>query len=501
MGTTEQLRFDRFDGLVQEIKAIAQRSVDDGTAMHVTEKELLDKLLLLGHAALEAMFQSVGHGDVGETLSVPEHTKPLKRYPELSPRTYFSFFGGFELPRYLYGKSHSTKALAVPLDEHFGLPPTRFSLLLESWVSQLSTSGPIHEAMDRLDNMLGIRIYVDSAERMIARTGSNAEWFQDNLPAVEVAAEGELLVESTDNKGIVMRHKPTLEKLPVGAPTNRVGPKPDRKQMAALSGCYSVDRYIRTPQQVLDALFRVETLESISGPRPRSQQARFQACLSRSQEHPDDYLNGEVTAIGWLSDHVQDRRQVDQELINLNDGELSIWNNVELAQGQNGRVDILDVIHGIQRVWDAAILLKPKDITAFAKVHIYSILNGQVKRVIQSFRWKATHLHLEGKPLRDMTRICTFLERNADRMKYDQYLAKGYPIASGFIEGACRHVIKDRMERSGMRWSVTGAQHMLYLRCIDTACLWKQFDEVHQQKVLAIYGHRTNFKSSFQMAA
>jgi len=208
-----------------------------------------------------------------------------------------------------------------------------------------------------------------------------------------------------------------------------------------------------------------------------------------------------VTAIGWLSEHVQNRRQEAQELINLNDGELSIWSNVEQAQGQNGRVDILDLIHAIQRVWDAAALLNPKDVTAFAKDHIFSILNGHVKQVIQSFRWQATYLELNDKPLRDMQRICTFLERNADRLKYNQYLAQGYPIATGFIEGACRHVIKDRMERSGMRWSVQGAQHMLYLRCVDAAGLWKDFNEVHQHKVLAIYGTRTNFKNLFHLAA
>lgn len=498
---TDELKFDELDVLVQEIKTLAQKAVNEGTAIHEVEKQLLGKLLQVGHAALGAMFQSAGHGDVGETLTVPGHAKPLNRYPDLSPRTYRSIFGDFELSRYLYGKAPSTKALSIPLDEHFGLPPSRFSLLLESWVSQLSTSEPIREAMDKLENMFGIHIGVDSAERIIARTGSNAEWFQDNLPAVEVAAEGELLVESTDNKGIVMRHKPIVEKLPVGAPTNRVGPKPDRKQMATLSGCYSVDRYIRTPQQVLDALFQVETLESISTPRPRSQQARFQACLSRQQEHSEDNLNGEVTAIGWLSEHVQDRRQADQELINLNDGELSIWNNIQLAQGQNGRVDILDLIHAIQRVWDAAAIFKPKDVITFAKSHIRSILNGKVKSVIQSFRWKATHNCLKGKPLRDINRICTFLERNADKMNYDQYLAKGYPIATGFIEGACRHVIKDRMERSGMRWSIAGAQHMLYLRCVDAAKLWKEFDAVHQHKVLATYGNRTNYKNAFQLAA
>jgi hypothetical protein len=366
----------------------------------------------------------------------------LKRYPELSTRTYRSVFGDYELSRYLYGKTPSSKALAIPLDEHFGLPPHRFSLLLESWVSQLSASEAIHEAMDKLDNILGVRIGVDSAERILTRTGSSAEWFQDNLPATEVAVEGELLVQSTDNKGIVMRHKPPIDKLPVGAPAIRVGPKPDRKQMATLSGCYSVDRYIRTPEQILSALFHIETLEDLPRSRPRPRQCRFHACLSRPQDHEEDSLNGEVSAIGWLSEHVLDRRQSGQELINLNDGEPSIWCNIDEIQGQNERIDILDLIHAIQRVWDAAAVFKPKDVHRFAKDHIRSILKGNVKSVIQSFRWKATNNALHGNALKSIERICTFLERNASKMKYDQYLAKGYPIATGFIEGACRHVIK-----------------------------------------------------------
>jgi len=180
-------------------------------------------------------------------------------------------------------------------------------------------------------------------------------------------------------------------------------------------------------------------------------------------------LCGEVSAIGWLSEHVLDRRTEGQELINLNDGELSIWSNIEDAQGQNGRVDILDLLHAIQRVWDAAAIILSKDRIAFAKEHIGSILNGKVKSVIQSFRWQATHLKLNGKSSKAMEKIGGFLERNVPRMKYDEYLAKGYPIATGFIEGACRHVIKDRMERSGMRWNLQGARYMLYLRGI---CQW-----------------------------
>ena len=62
-------------------------------------------------------------------------------------------------------------------------------------------------------------------------------------------------------------------------------------------------------------------------------------------------------------------------------------------------------------------------------------------------------------------------------MHYDQYLQAGYPIATGVIEGACRHVIKDRMERAGMRWKVPGAQAMLHLRAISASGDWESFQQ------------------------
>ena len=62
-------------------------------------------------------------------------------------------------------------------------------------------------------------------------------------------------------------------------------------------------------------------------------------------------------------------------------------------------------------------------------------------------------------------------------MRYGEYLAAGYPIATGVIEGACRHVVKDRMERSGMRWTREGAQNLLHLRCLKASGLWNQFQK------------------------
>ncbi len=62
-------------------------------------------------------------------------------------------------------------------------------------------------------------------------------------------------------------------------------------------------------------------------------------------------------------------------------------------------------------------------------------------------------------------------------MRYDEYLAKGYPIASGVIEGACRHLVKDRMERAGMHWTIVGAQAMLDVRSVHLSGQWAAFQQ------------------------
>ena len=96
-----------------------------------------------------------------------------------------------------------------------------------------------------------------------------------------------------------------------------------------------------------------------------------------------------------------------------------------------------------------------------------------------------------GKKKQDLRKICNFLTSNASRMRYDEYLGKGYPIASGEIEGACRHYVKDRMERAGMSWKQAGAQAMLELRSQALNGDWDEFQSFYRQRqCAALYPHR-----------
>ena len=110
------------------------------------------------------------------------------------------------------------------------------------------------------------------------------------------------------------------------------------------------------------------------------------------------------------------------------------------------------------------------------------MLHGHIGVVIRSLRWHGTHRKLKGKRLKALERICGYFHNNAHRMAYDVYLEHGFPIASGVIEGACRCVVKDRMERSGMRWVMSGARAMLGMRCIYLSDLWEEFIDFRIQR-------------------
>ena len=103
----------------------------------------------------------------------------------------------------------------------------------------------------------------------------------------------------------------------------------------------------------------------------------------------------------------------------------------------------------------------------------------------------ATQQGLKGEPLKAVTTACNYFQNNASRMRYDEYLRAGYPIASGVIEGACRHLIKDRMEQGGMRWTLAGAEAMLNVRSVCASSEWERFRSWRQvEQAKRLHPHR-----------
>src|SRR5207253_7618632 len=113
----------------------------------------------------------------------------------------------------------------------------------------------------------------------------------------------------------------------------------------------------------------------------------------------------------------------------------------------------------------------------FAREQILKVLRGQARSVIRRLRTLGTQRQLKGAKKKTLACVCNYLEKNLEHMHYDEYLAKGYPIASGVIEGACRHLVKDRMERAGMHWTYAGAQAMLEVRSIHINGDWDRYQK------------------------
>jgi hypothetical protein len=157
-------------------------------------------------------------------------------------------------------------------------------------------------------------------------------------------------------------------------------------------------------------------------------------------------------------------------------------------------IEILDLLHATPRIWEAASLFYVRDSEPaweFVYDRVLRLLRGEVRSVIAGLRQMGTKRKLRGKKREKLAKLCGYLQNNAHRMRYDVYLAAGYPIASGVIEGACRHMVKDRMERSGMRWTLESAQAMLDVRSTYINGDWDTFMKYRIEKeTQRLYPHR-----------
>ena len=112
---------------------------------------------------------------------------------------------------------------------------------------------------------------------------------------------------------------------------------------------------------------------------------------------------------------------------------------------------------------------------AFVEIYLRKLLEGKVRRAIGGIRQMTTKRRLSKKRREKVEQYLNYFAQRCEYMKYDEYLAAGYPIGSGVVEGACRHLVKDRMEKSGMRWRIEGAQAILSLRAIYVNDDWAAF--------------------------
>jgi hypothetical protein len=480
------LKMELQQNAVPQIVELLTKARQDGRPIHEVENGLWDLLLQLGRSCLSAFLDSHGTGDVGETVMLPDG-REAHRLEKLHPRRYVSIFGAFELQRTVYGSWEGQALDFVPLDNRLQLPESAFSYVLQNWDQSLAVEQAFSQVNQTIARMLKLKQSVNSLEEMNRQMAREVGNFRDLQGSPAPAEEGQIVVVSADCKGVVIRGQ--------GTPTVCGGERPEgqranQKRMATVGAVYTVDAYVRTADEVVAALFRDPDYEA--GPRPKPCHKRVWASLPQEGAEPRSSI---AIVFDWLWwEFAQRNPRLKRPTVCLCDGQEALWQACADAVGDENRVDILDLLHVTPRLWAAAKLLfgvKGKQVRPFVRLRVTQVLEGRVDTVIRTLRRLAVACNLRGAKKKSMSRICSYLHKNRHRMHYDEYLAAGYPIASGVIEGACRHLIKDRMERAGMHWTLEGAQAMLDVRSVWISNQWEAFQtqriEVEAERM---YPHR-----------
>ena len=449
------------------------RSAQDGTSAHEVERKLFAELLLLGQTLFQAFLKLVGPGDFGASVPLDDG-RPVYRSEELHGRRLLTVFGEFLVSRWVYTQYAKSKVEFAPTDQRLQLPDSEVSHLLQEWDQLLGVEHAFGKVREVIQTILRLSQSVDTLEHTNQQMAAAAPVFREEQGPVDMSKEGELLIVTEDNKGIPMV-RPVEEK-PAGAHRTK-GEKANKKQMACIGCVYSVDPHVRTPEQLVATLFR--DLDRPKLQPPQAQNKRYWAELSRDLF--GEAVRGQDLVFQHLQAEIATRRQSGQWLIHLCDGQASLETDRQTYLPEDAHtLDILDLMHVLPRVWEAAHVFHAEAsgaASAFVRDHLTRILHGQIGNVLGVWRRRATCQGITGAKKKSLRAICAFLEKNKHRMRYDDYLRLGCPVATGVIEGACRHVIKDRMERAGMRWKVPGAQAMLNLRTIHSNGDWTAFQD------------------------
>ena len=466
--------------IIQDIRGQFEHMLDfvtgeqarTATADHI-ERGLFKMVLSLGAKMLQLFF-------IMRTQASSRRTFQAKTGQELpyhrdTAREYFSIFGkmSFERP-YFYKKGVGGQ---TPLDAELSLGKTCYSDLLREVSEYLGVYTVYGKTSDILERLLELNLSTRALQQNIAEDAADVEAYYAQKPPPFPANEHEILVIQVDGKGVPMiLDEPTEPSARLGK-----GQKHGHKKEAVVTSVYTIETAPRTAEEVVASFFEL----------PQDPPMPVPAHPKPQNKHIWATLDGKQAALSRLFLQVT-QRQGDhiQHKVALCDGCEALQSRVT-TQFPNFSL-VLDFIHASEYLWDVANRLlgetHPDRLDWMAR-HTLLILSGQTLQLIADFRLMAQKKKTKAALREQLNKTANYFERNLPFMDYPTYLANGWPIASGVIEGACRHFVKDRCELSGMRWNQSGAENLLRLRAVAENDDWDPYHTYRQlQRHSRLYG-------------
>ena len=440
----------------EEVRLMGLRGVELGEELR--GRELL-RLLLQAH------IECRGIGDVGPAIVLYDPGNPgevvLYTHKRIHVRGILTIFGEVSVRRVGYGMDR--RASIHPLDEQLQLPARTYSYEIQRRLVKKAVQGPFDEAIEALYETTGIRVPKRSAEQIVIDASMDFASFYARRQGDGGYESAPLLVGSVDCKGIPM----VKSELAPKTVRRRKGEKAQKKRMATVAAVFTQQPYIRTPEEVVESLFEPDKGHGKNRRKEsKPERKRVWASLEAGKDSFISQVNEEMKS--------RDPRGEKHHVV-VTDGERAL--QIRVCRIIKGAVLVLDFLHVLERLWAAAHALHgegTKDAQQFVRERALRILHGKVGQVVKGLRQIVTKRKLNGQKRKTLLDAAGYYYRNRSRMRYNDYLTQGFPIASGSVEGACKNLIKDRMERSGMRWSAKMAEAMVKMR----ACyLSRDFEE------------------------
>jgi hypothetical protein len=370
-----------------------------------------------------------------------------------------------------------------PRDAVLNLPPAGYSWQLQHLAVMFARAGSYEQAQQLVAAVTGVSVGKRQLEQIVAGAAADvAGFYQAAGPGDQTAGPGGQaagpggdaggpLGLSADGKGVAMR--PESRRRRTVAPGQRVrnfttragiGEK-GHKRMAEVGCVFDVIPAARTPEQVMASHHGGSKTAGGSKPAPRAVSRRYAVDIAADRS----------ATIGWLFDEAG-RRDPGRErdwvaLVDGDNHQIRLIEAEAAARGITGLVILVDLIHVLEYLWKAAWALhRPRDpaMEAWTIAQATDILRGRAAEVTARIARLAEQHPPQGpEHARNIRKVLTYLDAKKPYLDYPKALAAGWPVATGIIEGACRHLVQDRMAITGARWSTSGAQAMLWLRVLD----------------------------------
>lgn len=450
---------EQFNYLVTRLQSEEMSRMEHGEVEARLSKEGNELLrrLLQGHLDLRAHREERRSEVIGSDGVRRSHCRG-------SDRGLMSTFGQVEINRLGYGADR--KQSLFPLDEELNLPLNKYSHGIRRRVGEEASMISFDATVEKVAKTTGGKVPKRQAEEMVAEIAQDFRAFYKTREVKTPEETTDPLIMSLDGKGVVMRPEGLRVATRKAAEREQhkmktrlsSGEKRNRKRMATVATVYSIEPHHRTPESIMGK-------EKVTTPKPKPRQKRVWASLSREAKEVTEEVFQEAL-------HRDPQKQ--RPWVMLVDGQEQQLDNIEACIAEHGvQVTlILDFIHVLEYLWAAAFCFCAKGsqaAEAWVLERALQLLHGKASDVAAGMRRSATLRGLSRKARKAVDDGADYLLKYRHMLRYDGYLARGLPVATGVIEGACRHLINDRMEITGARWGLKTAEAILKLRSLRSS--------------------------------